>query len=461
MDVERSTGKEGEKMRRKGEKAGWRFGFGAILLPLLVFAGCAGDKHVKIDLMPAPDIYETASIDPFGGSNPLEKIPYSGMLYATDRALAGEDDDERFYKNDRGNVVRLGVGNVDAGEGGITWEEARRISLLKNRSDKYPLKVTGIQEFGILDRSYTFITEPEAPDPEASRPREHFTQLINDKLRASRKRDVFIYVHGFKVTFENPILVATELWHFLGYEGAFIAYAWPSTPSNTAYLKDVETAALSAASLRKLVEYLAEETEAERIHIVGYSAGTRVVIECLAQLALKHFGKDRAALKRALGIGHVILVGSDFDRDRFGSYLADGMLNVPEDLTVYVSEKDSALGMSKLIFARQRLGQVWAGGNIPLRDARVLERHRNLRAINVTGAQGATSGNGHGYFRKSPWVSSDILITLMYDLKPEERGLVHHGDGPVWTYPENYIENLTAALKKANPKMFRSIDRSR
>ena len=61
-------------------------------------------------------------------------------------------------------------------------------------------------------------------------PSEQFAAKVNAKLAISRAKDVFIYLHGYKVVFENPLLVASELWHFLGYEGVFIAFAWPSTP---------------------------------------------------------------------------------------------------------------------------------------------------------------------------------------------------------------------------------------
>ena len=51
-------------------------------------------------------------------------------------------------------------------------------------------------------------------------------------------------------------------------------------------------------------------------------------------------------------------------------------------------------------------------------------------------------GNGHGYFRQSPWASSDILATLAYDLQPADRGLVRATDSPIWTFPTDYIERL-------------------
>ena len=38
--------------------------------------------------------------------------------------------------------------------------------------------------------------------------------------------------------------------------------------------------------------------------------------------------------------------------------------------------------------------------------------------IDVSDAEGSDSDDGHGYFRSSPWASSDILMMLMYDLTP-------------------------------------------
>ena len=48
---------------------------------------------------------------------------------------------------------------------------------------------------------------------------------------------------------------------------------------------------------------LAKESRARYIHLVGYSAGTRVVTEALAQLALLHNGKDTATIQEKLRIG--------------------------------------------------------------------------------------------------------------------------------------------------------------
>jgi esterase/lipase superfamily enzyme len=428
---------------------------GLILALIVYLSGCATHKPYEIELMPAPDVYEKGLIDPFSDRNPLKAIPYEGILYATDRQPS--DADHHFYLNKRGYLTRLGSARIEIGPQGISWEEARRMSLLKNRTTKYPLKVVEVDELGILDRSITVFTDPAMVPSDPWQPAERFAAFINAKLNRSQRKDIYIYVHGYKVVFENPLLVATELWHFLGYEGVFIAYAWPSTPSRWAYFADIETAELTAHNLRLFLKYLAEETEAERIHIIGYSAGTRVVIATLAQLALLHAEQDQSSIQNKLRIGHVILVGSDVDRQLFGAYLVDGLLKVPATLSVYVSESDRALGISRWLFQRDRLGQVWQGRQIPPATVDFLRQAENLHVINVTEAEGAATGNGHAYFRKSPWASSDILVSLMYGLKPAERGLKKDAELPIWTFPSDYIQKLRAVLMALNPELSKGV----
>ena len=426
-----------------------------ILALILIFnlAACAKKPVNEIFLMPAPDVYDAGAIDPFTDTDPIKQIPYEGILYATDREPSNGEGKEAHYLNKRGFILRLGIGKIELGDENITWEEARKISLLKNRAANYPLKVSEIKEIGILADSYSVFTRPPDIGLEASEPARIYADMINEKLAQSKRKDIYIYVHGYKVVFENPLLVATELWHFLGYEGVFIAYAWPSTPKNLAYFSDLETTSLSAYNFRIFLEYLARETKAENIHIIGYSAGTRLVINGLSQLAFMYKDETKEAFRKHLRIGHVILTASDFDRQLFGSYINEGILDVAKDTTIYLSELDSALSLSKWIFNRQRLGQMWEDRKLPDGLAELLWQAEDLVLVDVSDVEKAASGNGHAYFRKSPWVSSDILSTLMYDLSPQERGLYHTKDWPIWQFPPDYITKLTEKLIERNPAL--------
>jgi len=427
--------------------------FMALCVILQLLTGCATSKPDSIDLMPAPDIYALGDIDPFSSLNPSKQFPYRGILYATDRAPA--ENGSQFFQNEPGNLLRVGIGHLQVGKENFTWEEARRISLLKNRAENYPLAVSDIERIGIIDRSINVFTDPALIPEHPEKARERFIDLINQKLALSTRKDIYIYVHGYKVGFENPILVSAELWHFLGYDGVFIADAWPSTPAATlAYASDLEAGAISANYLSMLIQLLAQDTIAEHIHVIGYSAGTRVVLTAMYQLALLYDGVAQSEIREKLKVGHVILVGSDFARQFFGLYLANGLLNVTEKLTVYMSKTDMAMGMSRFIFRRERLGTMWDEGELPRRTMEALALMNGLELINVTGAEGAATGNGHAYFRKSPWVSSDVLMTLMYDLVPEQRGLVKSPESPVWRFPEDYVQRFLSELKRTNPELF-------
>jgi hypothetical protein len=109
----------------------------SLILTVTIFA-CARHKPYELDLMPAPDIYEEGGIFPFDNSNPIEMIPYGGILYATDRLPAVDENNN--YENERGGVLRLGSAQIKVGTGTVTWEEARRISLLKNRTENTPCR---------------------------------------------------------------------------------------------------------------------------------------------------------------------------------------------------------------------------------------------------------------------------------------------------------------------------------
>jgi len=432
-----------------------------VLTVTSILSACASAPVDQIELMPAPDVYGDGLLNPLPDTNPFDRIPYDGILFATDRSPATEEDPEKYYRNDRGQVLRLGLAEIQFGKKEFTWEFARYISMLKTRSEKYPVKISNVDEWGIMDSTIPYwfdmsvISEDERP-PDATA---KFTDAINAQLAVSKKKHVYIYVHGYKVVYENPVLVSAELWHFLGYDGAFIAYSWPSTPSKFAYIKDSDTSAGYARNFRLLLETVAERTDAEEIHVIGYSNGTRLVLRAMEQLALIHEGESADEIWDQLRLRNVILVGSDLDRGVFGSYLADGVLNVSKHLSIYMSPHDKALGVSQFLTRRERLGQLWGGkgGELhALARKAMIDFKDQISFINVSDAEGSDTGNGHGYFRSSPWASSDVLMTMYYGLTPEQRGLVEQDDMPIFTFPPDYISRLWNAIEGVDPEFAES-----
>ena len=429
----------------------------SLALTSLLLSSCSNVIWDQVDLMPPPEVYADGMFNPLPDRDPMELIPYQGLLYATDRRPAGPDDKESFYLNERGELLRLGVARISLHEEDIDWEEVRNISLLKNRSDKYPIRVIGINEYGILEDTIPGFAAREDYGEDLLDGDEEFAAAVNAQLARSTRKHIYIYVHGYKVVFENPMLVATELWHFLGYDGVMVGYAWPSTPSKWAYIRDTDTANGYARHFRKFLEFLAESTNAEEIHIVAYSNGTRLAARSFEQLALMNDDKIRDEIHARYRLGNLVLVGSDLDREVFAAYLADGALDVPRHMSIYVSDKDKALGFARWLTRRDRLGQAIDENNLsPVVRRMLSERGDHISVIDVSDAEGADTGKGHEYFRNSPWASSDILMMLMYDLTPEQRGLQRKASMPVYEFPPDYMSRLWSALAEVNPDFRRA-----
>lgn len=398
---------------------------------------CGEKQYNEIDLMPSPVAFTSGALDPFHGRSGQELVGQNTLFYATDRAPATEEDASDFYANRRGNLLRVGAATVTMSPRAEDWAEIKSITLSEDRDPKRTLSVTAVEEFGPLPVASPnpLVAHPSAQS--LAEARNTFRNRINRQLSSSGGKDAVIYVHGYNVDFEYPTLVSRELQHFLGYKGAFISYNWPATPSRMAYFKDLETADATRKNLRVLIEFLAQETNVRRIHLIGYSAGSRLAFETTYQLALKHKSNPSRAK-----LGQVILIGSDLDRTYFAEALGDGLLNVMDQLSIYMSGNDSALAMSRLVFGRHRLGQVWDSTQETQDIEQRLASLSKLSLIDVTDAEGSGLGNGHWYFRSSPWTSSDIFLSLLKGQPPQKRGLVRDPGSAVWHFPEDYPDRI-------------------
>lgn len=404
---------------------------------LTLLAGCATSSTYQYDLIPVPITFDEQTA--VGGSP-------DGILYVTDREAAGPEDSMPYYQYERASALRVGMAKVDYSGKPRTEEELDELARVEaGKKSDFPLSVTDVTEFGYLEEALPtpFLTSRrELGDTRPAGDR--FTTLINQKLSSSRSGDIYLYIHGYRVVFENPVIVSAQLWYFMNHDGVFMPFAWTATPKRLAYLKDVQTAEISARNLRLFLQFLTENTNVERIHIIGYSAGTRVVIGALHQLALLQGGQSGSP--EGGRIGQVVLVGSDYDRQRWIAEVADGLLRVPETLTIYVSPNDDALGLSELVFGGERLGSLDTD-QVPSNVREWIASNDRLFFVDVTGVAGSDARNGHAYFQTSPWISSDILATLLYGLAPAERGLVRKNGALSWSFPAEYDVGLRSVIE--------------
>ena len=119
----------------------------------LLFTGCKSPPTDQIDLMPAPDVFGDGLLNPLPDSEQLEAMPHGGILFATDRKPRSEGDKEKYYLNEPGFALRVGKAEIQFGEKDFTWEMAREVSLLKSRADRFPVKISKVDEWGVISNT--------------------------------------------------------------------------------------------------------------------------------------------------------------------------------------------------------------------------------------------------------------------------------------------------------------------
>lgn len=390
----------------------------AALSSLLLFS-CTSLPGNHVKLIEAPEVVQLAK-------RKFDYKPHDQVevAYATDRRKPKDASGSASYADDRGEKIWLGFASLD----------------IERKDDTGRIHLKEVRESGVLKSSVGNWDHPPSKaelDGEA----EFFRQL-NRKLDATKKKDLVIYLSGFRMPFSDPLLVSGQLSSLATDNLVFLGYSWPTTPSWTSYLRDLESAEYSSRSLRLLLRELAAKSHARRIHLFAYSAGTRLAARTLHEINLES-GSESVARQR-YRLGQVALVSSDMDRQLFGSFLADGITRACEHLLVYRSSEDDILGLSGWLFGRGRLGHVPTNENYPLHQRKYLRDLEKLDLVDVSSAPLISGVGGHFYFYKSPWVSSDLLLSFISGLPPARRGLVRDEDGFTWNFPNDYPQRLEA-----------------
>ena len=399
----------------------------------------------KAVLMSTPIMYKEGSVKPYATLPADVDAPFVKVFYATDRQPTDTAIiDPLYYGNERSMNLFLGKTTVRFGSADMKWAEIERDSLRHERTRAIPLQIEDVEVVHKLGSPVELLTESLRKQTLSDDP---FIEAIKSRLFQSGDKSIFIFVPGFKVNFAYPVLVAAELWHYLGYRGAFIAYSWPSRQRIREYFSDVETAAFTAQHFRMLLLYLSQIPEVEHIHILSYSAGARIVSQAIHEIRLMVHGKSPKADVAGLKLGRIIFAAPDIDMMLFTTRYRDGFEDIVDTITIYTNANDTALNWALRFFGWPRLGAPGELGLTP-EEIESLEGITKTQNIDVAAAEEAATGNGHGYFIKSPWVSTDILLTLKNDLPPSKRGLIRQKDNFAWEFPDNYPETIRHAVQQ-------------
>jgi esterase/lipase superfamily enzyme len=437
----------GVTMKLEQTVRSWRGGaaFFAIVLSILAIAGGTGGCSSKgVPLMPTPVIYHNARLNVFDSVPPDKRGNTLDCFYATQRGPSGPADD-RKYNNDMTDDLHVGWSTVQFGGDSMTWPQLVEASTSDPRKQSVSTTIKRSVEVATLSPNGKSGGSPINAGERA------FADQVNRALAGAVQQDVSIYVHGFRVDFVDGVAVTAQLKHFLGRRQVTVAFAWPCRQRLVQYGGDLDRALDSAPHLADLVEFLAKNTNAKHINILGYSAGATLVATGMTQLRDRHKDQDAATLAKNLRIGNIVLVGADVDLEDFVKDDLVKMTSLAQYVQVTVSHSDKAMDMSGLMHGGSRLGGA-SKGNLNEAELQHVANNTKLCVINVTDVPGPHSESGgiggHGYWYANPWISSDILTTFIWQLPPDQRGLTRDSTTSPWTFPKDYPDRIHGILSE-------------
>jgi len=409
--------------------------FGCASLWLL--AGCA----VKPLLMPAPAVFKDERLN-FAARLPAElRSTHLPVFYATTRAPA-RNGEPGHYVNRAGKEMRLGAAHVRLGESGWTWDDL----VASNRTDSVtrprPGAVEGVAEY--------------RGSGEAER---RFLADIDAHLARTRNKELVLYVHGYRVIFDEVAVQMASFAHYLGH-GAVVTFQWPTGLNFWNYVTDCPRAQRYIPDIERLIALLARSS-AEKLNVIAYSCGSPLLAAALARLRARNPDEGHADLLKRYRLGNVIFVASDVDLKTFAREYVPPSLDLAEQLIVYISRNDRALGVSSLIAGASRLGKPDIADLTP-RELERLAADPRLQVVDVSDVRGAHEMGGmkgHGYWYANDWISTDVTLSLRHPFAPAQRCLVNRpGTRRIWQIPDDYVRCVADRLLAAVPELRRRGD---
>ena len=234
--------------------------------------------------------------------------------------------------------------------------------------------------------------------------------------RPEEKRSAFVFIHGFKTSFDDAAYRTAQIAYDLNFPGVPIMYSWPSRDNLLAYATDRKTTDWSWKHLQYFLERVARESGALRIHLIAHSMGNQLLVNALD-------GLGRQPEIKPL-FDNVIMAAPDVDAKTFAETNWEGIRDAAKRFTLYASSDDLALIASRHLNDFARLGE--AGGALVVIPG--------LDTVDASGID--TNELGHSYYHCKK-LMDDLDLLMAKGWAPLQRKLLNRpkGDLAYWAFP--------------------------
>ncbi len=334
-------------------------------------------------------------------SQPLEKANYVvvPVFFATDRNRRHQSDPRGGFGNDRSQDGSISFGVCD-----VSIPNIHRIGKIE-RPSVFKLQFRENPEEHIVLMSVEIMEV------------EQFYKVLSAQVGGSPNRDVFMFIHGYMVTFPEAIRRTAQIAFDLNFQGVPVCYSWASQGSYSGYPADEATVEWSTPHLVEVLRRAGQLPGVETIHLIAHSMGSRALIRCLQEIAKEFSGRSPALLNQ------VIMAAPDIDAGVF-TQIAGSIIPAAKRTTLYASSNDAPLVMSRQFHNYPRAGEVGEGILI-------------LPGLDTIDASAVPADIlGHSYYGNSRTVLSDIYELLKHGSPPPRFGVheASHDAKPYWIF---------------------------
>lgn len=248
--------------------------------------------------------------------------------------------------------------------------------------------------FGDRPLSLASVSSMSGPD--------FWTDIAAELKSGSTPGDAIVFLHGYRVSFEDAAICAAQMGADLGVQGGAMAFfSWPSQGRLFGYSADEAAIEASEVTITDFLGQFIRHSSARKVHLVAHSMGNRGLLRAVNRIAAQ------AAAGSGKTFGQIILAAPDVDRRTFemlyGAYEA-----VADRTTLYLSQKDLAIRSSRFLHIGDRVGLAPPVTVLP-----------NIDTVNVSKVD--LSLLGHGYVSSCRPVLTDMHQMLVSDIAPDLR----------------------------------------
>lgn len=266
--------------------------------------------------------FANAAADPVPPPDAAEPRPEAEiiLLYATDRVRVDLQRPDTAYSSDRRlRGHDFGVANVKLKAGRKFGNDLEDVSSIES--------LTALGEGAFLNR-----------------------------LRMNADRPIVIFIHGYNNSFADSIRRGATIQEDIAAKSTVISYTWPSDGELLSYGYDESSTDTAEQNFKLFMDKITGAVDAENISIIAHSMGSRLLTKYLASLPER--GIDAGQMK----FNEIIFAAADISTSFFRQKEeAPFDPNAPissyaQRITIYSSEHDRPLGLSRKLHRDQRLG---------------------------------------------------------------------------------------------------------